>query len=109
MAWGAIRAAAVVAAALAAGGAAADGDELIARGAAAVARLKSQLLTALQERLAKGPDAAIDVCRVRAPELAVALGTPRERIEALYPGDRATGFREGDFRGIAWAELSEGE
>ena len=24
---------------------------------------------------------------------------------ALYPADRATGFREGDFRGVFWAEL----
>lgn len=29
----------------------------------------------------------------------------RETITALYPGDRATGFREGDLRGWMWAEV----
>lgn len=33
------------------------------------------------------------------PELAA-------RIGELYPGDRATGFREGDLRGVYWAEFS---
>ncbi len=165
----------------AAGVAPAGDDERIARGAAAVAHLKSQLMAALQEGLTKGPEAAIDVCRIRAPELAAGLATARERvgrtshklrnpenapapwmepilaayladpsdraprvaelgegrigyaeplfvqapclvchgesiadpvrsrIEALYPDDRATGFREGDFRGIAWAELTGAE
>lgn len=27
------------------------------------------------------------------------------RIEALYPDDQATGFREGDFRGVFWVEF----
>jgi hypothetical protein len=27
------------------------------------------------------------------------------RIDALYPADRARGFREGDLRGLVWAEL----
>jgi hypothetical protein len=27
------------------------------------------------------------------------------RIEALYPEDRAVGFREGDFRGVFWVEF----
>jgi hypothetical protein len=27
------------------------------------------------------------------------------RIRALYPEDRATGFREGDLRGVFWVEL----
>src|SRR5690606_986701 len=29
----------------------------------------------------------------------------QETIAALYPGDRATGFREGDLRGWMWAEV----
>lgn len=29
----------------------------------------------------------------------------RETIAALYPADRATGFREGDLRGWMWAEV----
>lgn len=28
-----------------------------------------------------------------------------ERIEALYPDDQATGFKEGDFRGVFWVEF----
>jgi hypothetical protein len=27
------------------------------------------------------------------------------KIDALYPADQARGFREGDFRGLLWAEL----
>lgn len=35
-----------------------------------------------------------------------ALAAPvRERIAELYPEDRATGFRVGDFRGLFWAEF----
>jgi len=30
----------------------------------------------------------------------------QERIDELYPGDEATGFEPGHFRGIFWAELS---
>lgn len=29
----------------------------------------------------------------------------RETLAALYPGDQATGFREGDLRGWMWAEV----
>ena len=29
----------------------------------------------------------------------------RERLAELYPEDRATGFRSGDFRGMFWAEF----
>jgi hypothetical protein len=32
-----------------------------------------------------------------------------ERISALYPEDRAVGFREGDFRGLFWLEMPSGE
>lgn len=28
-----------------------------------------------------------------------------ERLSALYPGDRATGFLEGDLRGLVWVEV----
>ena len=28
-----------------------------------------------------------------------------ERIEALYPDDEATGFSEGDFRGVFWVSF----
>ncbi|RIL05388.1 MAG: hypothetical protein DCC71_10670 [Proteobacteria bacterium] len=158
--------------------AAAQEDPRIARGAAAVAPFQQQLMAALQEGLAQGPEAAIDACRVRAPELARAassggvrvgrtshklrnpanapapwmkpllagyLASPADRrphavdlpdgrvgyvqpilvqapclvchgesiaeplrakLAALYPHDRATGFREGDFRGVFWAELA---
>ena len=27
-------------------------------------------------------------------------------LKARYPADRATGFKEGDFRGVVWAEIS---
>ena len=35
-------------------------------------------------------------------ELAVAVDEIAERIRALYPEDQATGFREGDLRGVFW-------
>jgi hypothetical protein len=156
---------------------AAPEDPRLARGAAAVAPFKQQLQAALAEGLARGPAEAIDVCRVRAPELArtaagggvelgrsshklrnpanaprpwvkplldayvadpsaarpraadlgggrvgyvepifvqppclachgEALAEPvRARLGALYPEDRAVGFRAGDLRGLFWAEL----
>ncbi len=31
----------------------------------------------------------------------------RERLAELYPEDRATGFRSGDFRGMFWAEFPD--
>jgi hypothetical protein len=31
----------------------------------------------------------------------------KSRIDRLYPGDRAVGFREGDVRGLFWVELSQ--
>jgi hypothetical protein len=30
----------------------------------------------------------------------------RARIRDLYPRDRATGFRDGDLRGVFWVEFS---
>ena len=29
----------------------------------------------------------------------------RERLAALYPEDNASGYREGDLRGVFWAEF----
>lgn len=148
------------------------------RAAAAVARLKQSLVAELTAAIAAGgPENAIEVCRVRAPELARAAGEPGLRIgrtshklrnpanaapdwvapllarhvsgeaigepivvpldggrtgyveplltapmclachgesiapavaaklAALYPEDRATGFRAGELRGLAWVEL----
>jgi hypothetical protein len=31
----------------------------------------------------------------------------REKIEKLYPGDQAAGFKAGDFRGLFWIEFSQ--
>ncbi len=33
----------------------------------------------------------------------------RATLAELYPGDRATGFREGEFRGFFWAEIPKSE
>jgi hypothetical protein len=33
-------------------------------------------------------------------------GPLRTRINSLYPGDGATGFMDGEFRGLFWAEFS---
>jgi hypothetical protein len=61
---------------------AAEGDaEWLARGAAAVAPLKRELKAALEEALARGgPEAAIDVCRLRAPELAARASSSLVRV-----------------------------
>jgi hypothetical protein len=59
----------------------ADDDVWLARGAAAVAPLKRELLTALQDALARdGPEDAIDVCRLRAPEIAARASGPEVRV-----------------------------
>jgi hypothetical protein len=63
--------------------AAAAGDDAawLARGAEAVAPLKRGLLAALEEALARGgPEGAIDVCRVRAPEIAARASSPTLRV-----------------------------
>lgn len=150
-----------------------------AAGVAILQPFKVEMKQALQAGLAEGPVAAIDVCRVRAPEIAgelskdgvrlgrtshklrnpdntapdwaneildeylgdasarspVAVRLPGKRIghaepivaqplclvchgETLapdladaigraYPQDRATGFKEGDVRGIFWVEYPE--
>ena len=62
-------------------GAAAGDAEWLERGAAAVAPLKRDLKAALEEALARGgPEQAIDVCRLRAPELAARASTPLVRV-----------------------------
>jgi hypothetical protein len=33
----------------------------------------------------------------------------QERISSLYPGDRATGYADGDLRGLVWVELPREE
>lgn len=74
--------------ALLAGSAAAAGDEAaaddaawLARGAEAVGPLKRELLAALQDALARGgPEHAIDVCRLRAPEIAAQAARPGVRV-----------------------------
>jgi hypothetical protein len=61
---------------------AAEGDAAwLARGEAAVAPLKRELKAALEEALARGgPEAAIDVCRLRAPELAARASSSLVRV-----------------------------
>jgi hypothetical protein len=155
-----------------------DDREWLRRGAATLAPFKESLMAALREGLEQGAENAIQVCRVRAPELAAAAGSPaarvgrtshrlrnpanaprpwmepilaeyrsegggrgprvvplpdgrigyaepifvqpmclqchgetlrpevRERLRRLYPGDRAVGFRGGEFRGIFWVEFA---
>jgi hypothetical protein len=61
--------------------AAADDSAWLARGAETVAPLKRGLLVALEEALARaGPEAAIDVCRLRAPEIAAQASSPGVRV-----------------------------
>jgi len=33
--------------------------------------------------------------------------TVRAALDEMYPDDRATGFRDGDFRGLFWVEMAE--
>jgi hypothetical protein len=152
---------------------------LVERGAKHLQPLKAQLQSELKAGMAKGVGAAIEVCRVRAPEIAAELQTDtvemgrtshrlrnpgnamrpwiepllagyladpetarpqvvrlgdgrvgylepivtqplclvchgskiaqpaREKIEELYPSDRATGFETGDIRGVFWVEMPE--
>lgn len=61
--------------------AAPDDAAWLARGAQTVAPLKRELLAALQEALARGgPEQAIDVCRLRAPEIAAQASSPAVRV-----------------------------
>lgn len=157
-----------------------DRAALEERGRSIAAEFRTQLKGELLEALADGPQHAIGVCAVRAPEIAdelsvdgveVGRATHRPRnpanaatgwlaplveeyvetngedgprlvelpggrvgwvepllvgppcltchgtdvapelldeIRAIYPGDRATGFAEGDFRGLLWVTLPAG-
>ena len=150
-----------------------------ATGTALLQPFKAEMKQALQAGLAQGPVEAIDVCRVRAPDIAAALSREGVRvgrsshrlrnpnnvapdwadeilrqyladestrgpvavrladarighaepivvqplclvchgevlapdladaIASAYPEDRATGFKEGDLRGIFWVEYPE--
>jgi hypothetical protein len=55
---------------------AAEPDPGFSRAASVLAPFKRDLMAALTEGLAKGPENALDVCRVRAPDLAAAASTP---------------------------------
>ena len=55
-------------------------DTELARGAELLAPFKQDLQSALKSGLAKGPAEAIQVCRVRAPEIAKALSVDGIRI-----------------------------
>ena len=154
-------------------------QSLMDRGAGYLQPLKAQLQSELKAGMAKGVGAAIEVCRVRAPEIAADLQSDevemgrtshrlrnpgnatrpwieplladyladpenarpqivrlgdgrvgylepivtqplclachgstiaqpvREKIEELYPSDRALGFETGDIRGVFWVEMPE--
>ena len=70
----------VIAVALVASMLAAADIDPAARGAELLAPFKRDLLAALADGLADGPAAAIDACRVRAPEIAAALSDDDVRI-----------------------------
>ena len=70
----------VIAVALAASLLAAADTDPAARGAELLAPFKRDLLAALADGLADGPAAAIDACRVRAPEIAAALSGDDVRV-----------------------------
>lgn len=52
----------------------------VQQAAAALAPFKRDLLAALTEGLAKGPENAVDACRLRAPGIATAASTPRVEV-----------------------------
>ena len=173
-----IRALILVAVVLFSPGTPVDDPRWIAHGAEVLAPFKQSLQAELQQGLSEGPRNAIEVCRIKAPELAAAAGsesvrigrtshkvrnpanapedwmkpllehyrsTPKDRapkivalgegrigyvepiyvqwkclichgesiapaiedsLHEMYPQDQATGFREGDFRGLFWVEFS---
>lgn len=69
---------------------------------AQVAVMREDVPPGVELRLARGirVEAACLMCHGDniAPEIAA-------RLAEHYPGDRATGFREGDLRGLIWAEV----
>lgn len=54
--------------------------EVLQQGAALLAPFKQSLKAALQEGMADGPEAAMNVCRVKAPAIAAALSGPHVKI-----------------------------
>lgn len=58
----------------------AGGDDRAERGAELLKPFKQSMKGALMEGLAEGPAAAIDACRVRAPEIAAELSTDGVRM-----------------------------
>jgi hypothetical protein len=58
----------------------ANDQEWLRRGAATLAPFKERLLAALKEGLERGAGSAIQVCRIRAPELAAAAGSATVRV-----------------------------
>lgn len=58
----------------------ADDPQVVARAREALDPFKKQLMAALQEGLAEGPEAAIDACRVRAPQIAASLSSDAVRV-----------------------------
>lgn len=153
-------------------------DEWAAKGAETLKPFKTNLQAALKSGLAKGPEHAISVCSLDAPELARKAGSPgvrvgratnrarnrqnvpaewlapvvaayaadpstakprvmhleagtvgyvepifvqspclmchgellpekvRRSLAERYPDDKATGYKEGDFRGVFWVEFA---
>ena len=93
-------------------------DSELSRGAELLAPFKKELQQALKGGLAEGPDAAIQVCRVKAPGIAHGLSVDgltcdgselapgvAAQLAELYSDDKATGFEAGDLRGVFWLEF----
>lgn len=57
-----------------------DREAWIERGEATLKPFKEKLMGALMEGLKDGPEGAIDVCRVLAPEIAEEVGSPGVRV-----------------------------
>lgn len=57
-----------------------NSERALARGAAALKPFKVQLKSALQVGLAEGPDAAIEVCQLRAPRIAAETSSSAVRV-----------------------------
>lgn len=79
-------------------------DPLLARAVAEAASARPAVV-----RLADGRVGYVEPIFVQPPCLAChgeTIAPPiAARLRALYPEDRAVGFRAGDFRGLFWAEL----
>ena len=71
----------------------------------AVADLAASLRDGATLRVAKGLRVEAPCLMCHGPEEAIAPEVA-QAIAARYPGDQATGFREGDLRGMIWAEVA---